>query len=168
MKKLFLIAALFFVNILVIQGCKEAITTPDSSISNSEVLIQKTSSMTNGSFQDPVVINDDAPHWELKVDMPGDGGIVKFEYFLDTKNLKAIKGLTPSFDYNITPGLNLIDYAEARKIAIGVVKGNINEWKLEKDFSNNRWEYRFRMRSAGNNFEIRINALTGDVFRIKN
>ena len=52
--------------------------------------------------------------------------------------------------------------------ALNAVDGNILEWKLEKDESDNNWQYRFEIESAGNNFEVRINAVTGTILRIKN
>lgn len=132
-------------------------------------VLQKTSNMTKSNGQVSVVsttqINNGA-HWEVKVDMPGDGGIVKFEYFVSNNQLKEIKGLTPSFNYEVEPENGLINYSAAKQIALNSVNGNIIEWKLEFDLSDNMWQYRFTI-SSDREYEVRINATNGNVVRIK-
>ena len=96
--------------------------------------------------------------------MPGDGGIVKFEYQLNSNELREVKGLSSSFDYEIEPGNGLINYSSAKSVAFGVVNGSIIEWKLERDESDNNWQYRFYI----SNSEVRINATNGNILRIKN
>jgi uncharacterized membrane protein YkoI len=78
-----------------------------------------------------------------------------------------IKGTSPSFEYEVQPGMNLIDYSTAQTVALNPKNGEIKEWKLEKDESDNRWEYRFFIRSAKQDWEIRIDATTGIIVRIK-
>lgn len=75
-----------------------------------------------------------------------------------------MKGTSPSFDYEVQPGMNLINYSTAKTIALNVKNGDIIDWKLEKDESDNRWEYRFLISLE---WEIRIDAATGVVLRIK-
>ncbi|MBK7501212.1 MAG: PepSY domain-containing protein [Ignavibacteriales bacterium] len=53
---------------------------------------------------------------------------------------------------------------KCKSIALGAVNGNIIEWKLEKDLSDNMWQYRFEIGTA----EVRINAANGNIVRIKN
>jgi uncharacterized membrane protein YkoI len=60
--------------------------------------------------------------------------------------------------------MNLIDYSNAKAVALAARNGVITEWKLEKDESDNRWEYRFFISPE---WEIRIDATTGVVLRIK-
>ena len=96
--------------------------------------------------------------------MPGDGGIVKFEYQLNSNELREVKGLSSSFEYEIEPGNGLINYSSAKSIALGAVIGSISEWKLEKDVSDNNWQYRFQIGSS----EVRINAINGNIIRVKN
>lgn len=156
--------SLFFLGTIFLTACQENSTTAPT-VDDQETVISKTTSMTNGSVSILSAIkNDDFNHWEVKVDMPGDGGVVKFEYFLGSNDLKQIKGLTPSFEYEIEPGNGLINYSDARSIAIGAVGGSILEWKLEKDLSDNMWQYRFEIGTT----EVRINAANGNIVRIKN
>ena len=75
-----------------------------------------------------------------------------------------IKGTSPSFEYEVQPGMNLIDYSSAKVVALSAKNGVILEWKLEKDESDNRWKYRFFISPE---WEIRIDATTGVVLRIK-
>ncbi len=157
-------------SVFIFSACKDdSSTAPNLSSGDQTSVLQKTSNMTKSNGQVSVVsttqINNGA-HWEVKVDMPGDGGIVKFEYFVSNNQLKEIKGLTPSFNYEVEPENGLINYSAAKQIALNSVNGNIIEWKLEFDLSDNMWQYRFRI-SSGKEWEVRINATNGNVVRIK-
>ena len=156
--------SLFLTGTILLTACSENSTTEPTSGLQDDV-VTKTTVMTKGRGSVvSTVKNDDTQHWEVKVDMPGDGGIVKFEYQLNSKELREVKGLTPSFDYEIEPGNGLINYSVAKNIALGAVSGSIIEWKLEKDESDNMWQYRFQIGSS----EVRINATNGNIVRIKN
>jgi len=145
-------------------ACSESSSTAPTSSGQDDV-VAKTTAMTKGSGSLVSTIkNDDTQHWEVKIDMPGDGGIVKFEYQLNSNELREVKGLTPTFEYEIEPGNGLINYSNAKSIALGAVNGTIIEWKLEKDESDNNWQYRFEIGSS----EVRINASNGNIIRVKN
>jgi uncharacterized membrane protein YkoI len=167
MKPNLLVLSILFISSLAHQSCKEEVSAPSSD--GKEQVIQKTSGMTNGQITSAGILTDDnnKNHWEVKVDMTGDGGIVKFEYTIETQALREIKGLTPSFDYEIDPGNGLITYSAARSIALKALSGEIVEWKLEKDESYNNWQYRFQIISSGNDQEVRIAASDGTIIRIK-
>jgi hypothetical protein len=164
---------LFFSALLVIFtfgffACQDNSTSPENS--EQDFVIQKSISMSNGpaNIISAMRISDDSDdHWDVRIDMPGDGGIVKFEYLVGTKILRQIKGLTPSFDYEISPGLGLVEYSTARSAALAAVNGDIVEWKLEKDDSDNMWQYRFEILLNGDDYEVRLNAATGVVIRVK-
>ncbi len=171
MYRIFL-SVLVAISSLLFAACKdEASTAPDLGGTDQSTVVQKTNSMVKSNGQVSVVstsrINNGA-HWEVKVDMPGDGGIVKFEYYVSNNALKEIKGLTPNFDYEVEPENGLIKYSSARQIALNAVSGGITEWKLEFDLSDNMWQYRFKISSGGELWEVRINATNGNVVRIKN
>ena len=156
--------SLFLSGTILLAACSESSTTAPTSRGQDDV-IAKTTAMTNGSGSViSTVKNDDTQHWEVRVDMPGDGGIVKFEYQLNSNELREVKGSSSSFEYEIEPGNGLINYSSAKSIALGAVIGIISEWKLEKDVSDNNWQYRFQIGSS----EVRINAVTGNIIRIKN
>ncbi|HCY74881.1 MAG TPA: hypothetical protein DHV28_03090 [Ignavibacteriales bacterium] len=156
--------SLFLSGTILLAACSESSTTAPTSGGQDDV-IAKTTAMTNGSGSViSTVKNDDTQHWEVRVDMPGDGGIVKFEYQLNSNELREVKGLSSSFEYEIEPGNGLINYSNAKSTAISAVNGSISEWKLEKDVSDSNWQYRFQIGSS----EVRINAVTGNIIRIKN
>ena len=156
--------SLFISGTIILAACSESSTTAPTSGGQDDV-IAKTTAMTNGSGSViSTVKNDDTQHWEVRVDMPGDGGIVKFEYQLNSNELREVKGLSSSFEYEIEPGNGLINYSSAKSIALGTVIGSISEWKLEKDVSDNNWQYRFQIGSS----EVRINAINGNIIRVKN
>ena len=156
--------SLFLSGTILLAACSESSTTAPTSGGQDDV-IAKTTAMTNGSGSViSTVKNDDTQHWEVRVDMPGDGGIVKFEYQFNSNELREVKGLSSSFEYEIEPGNGLINYSNAKSTAISAVNGSISEWKLEKDVSDNNWQYIFQIGSS----EVRINAVTGNIIRIKN
>lgn len=156
--------SLFLSGTILLVACQENSTTAPST-GGQEDVIAKTTAMTKGSGSVvSTVKNDDTQHWEVRVDMPGDGGIVKFEYQLNSNELREVKGLSSSFEYEIEPGNGLINYSNAKSIALGAISGSISEWKLEKDVSDNNWQYRFYI----SNSEVRINAVNGNIIRIKN
>jgi len=101
--------------------------------------------------------------WEVYM-ITSSGGELKIKYRVDDGTMVEMKGTSPSFDYEVQPGMNLIDYSNAKAIALNARNGIITEWKLEKDESDNRWEYRFFISPE---WEIRIDATTGVVLRIK-
>lgn len=148
----------------LLNACSENSSTSATSGGQDDV-VAKTTAMTkrSGSLVSTIK-NDDTQRWEVKVDMLGDGGIVKFEYQLNSNELREVKGLTPSFEYEIEPGNGLINYSVAKSIALSAVNGSIFEWKLEKDESDNNWQYRFEIE----NIEVRINASNGNIIRVKN
>ncbi len=159
-----IIFSLFLLGTILLTACSESSTTAPT-IGGQDDVVAKTTSMTKGSGSVvSTVKNDDTQHWEVRVDMPGDGGIVKFEYQLNSNELREVKGLSSSFEYEIEPGNGLINYSSAKSIALGAVNGSIIEWKLEKDESDNNWQYRFYV----SNSEVRINATNGNILRIKN
>lgn len=156
--------SLFLSGTIFLAACSENSTTAPSTGGQDNV-ISKTTTMTKGSGSVLSTIkNDDTQHWEVRVDMPGDGGIVKFEYQLNSNELSEVKGLSSSFEYEIEPGNGLINYSSAKSIALGAVSDSISEWKLEKDLSDNNWQYRFQIGSS----EVRINAANGNIIRVKN
>lgn len=101
--------------------------------------------------------------WEVYM-ITSSGGELKIKYRVDDGTMVEMKGTSPSFDYEVEPGMNLIKYSAAKSIALNARSGEIQLWKLEKDESDNRWEYRFFITPE---WEIRIDATTGVVLRIK-
>ena len=166
-KQKFLVVVLLLM-MMLLQACSDSATDPASapqSMSNTEAAL-KTTQILSGSvtnvhqeFEDGVMI------WEVKMTAPG-GGELKFEYFAESGNLKEIHGLSPSFDYEVNPGMGLILYSAAKQAALAAQNGQITSWKLEEDESDTRWEYRFFITSDRDS-EVRIDASNGDVVRIK-
>lgn len=150
------------------QACKDNSIDPLNSLQSEQSLIQKSTLMSGGMPVESRKFDDGTPKFEVKVDMPGDGGIVKFEYHMSNGSIREIQGLTPSFEYEITPEMNLIKYSEAKSIALNAKNGTVTFWKLQKDESDNNWQYRFDILSAGTEWEVRINAANGNVLRVKN
>lgn len=160
------VLAILFI-VFTANACKDNSTDPSNSLQSEQSLIQKSTSMSGGTPIDSRKYNDGSPKFEVKVDMPGDGGIVKFEYHMSNGAIREIQGLTPSFDYEITPEMGLINYSLAKSIALDAKNGTVTFWKLQKDESDNNWQYRFDILSGGTEWEVRINAVNGNVIRVK-
>lgn len=165
LKERFLFAMLITVSFLL-SACKSEINQPQEVMDDKQA-IQKTMNSVQGSL---VSVN------RIKVNQYGivevkvittSGALIKFEYFEFTGNIREIHGLTGPFDYNLDPGNGLMLYQDVRVIALTAKPGSITSWKLEKDESDNRWEYRFFISANDGNWELRINAATGKILRIK-
>ncbi len=168
MKNQIIAVLTMFLIVVSAQACKDNSTDSSTELHSEQLLIQKSASMSGGIPVDSRKYNDGLPKFEVKIDMPGDGGIVKFEYHLTNGALREIQGLTPSFDYEIVPEMGLINYSAAKSIALNAKSGAVTFWKLQKDESDNIWQYRFDILSAGTEWEVRINAVNGNVLRVKN
>jgi len=161
------VLAIIFI-VFTAQACKDNATDPSNSLQSEQSLIQKSVTMSGGTPVDSRKFDDGSPKFKVKVDMPGDGGIVKFEYHMSNGAIREIQGLTPSFDYEIVPEMGLINYSVAKSIALNAKSGTVTFWKLQKDESDNMWQYRFDILSGGTEWEVRINAANGTVVRVKN
>ncbi len=164
--KIFLIVSLILaITVSTIHSEQENYST-DSSITDTQA-VQKAKQLISGT----VTKTESTTHnginvWEVYMTTES-GGQIKIKYRVDHGTMVEMKGTSPSFEYEVQPGMNLIDYSNAKAVALNTRNGVISEWKLEKDDSDNRWEYRFFIRSAGRESEIRIDAASGVVLRIK-
>jgi uncharacterized membrane protein YkoI len=104
--------------------------------------------------------------WEIYM-TTSTGGELKIKYRVDNGTMVEMKGISPSFEYEVQPGMNLINYSAAKSASLNVKSGQIKNWKLEKNESDNRWEYRFFILASGQEWEIRIDASSGVLLRIK-
>lgn len=160
------VLAILFV-VFLSQACQDNSTEPSSSFLTEQSLIQKSALMSGGTPVDSRKYDDGSSKFEVKVDMPGDGGIVKFEYHMYNGAIREIQGMTPSFEYEIKMETGLINYSVAKSIALNAKSGTVIFWKLQKDESDNNWQYRFDIVSDGTEWEVRIDATNGNVLRIK-
>lgn len=165
LKRIFLLVPLI-ASLLWLAACKDEVTAPVNQMSEQQS-VQKSLSSVNGSLLsvNRIKSNDDGL-WEVKVLTPA-GALIKFEYFETTGQIREIHGLTGPFEYDLDPGNNFLLYQDVRVIALNAKSGNINSWKLEKDESDNRWEYRFFITTDDGNWELRIHAETGQILRIR-
>ena len=165
LKKSFSIAA-FIVFAISLSACKNEISQPQPMMDDSRA-VQKTLNSVQSTLVSVNRINTNQYGiWEVKV-VTSSGALIKFEYFESTGNIREIHGLTGPFDYTLDPENGLMLYQDVRVIALTAKPGSITSWKLEKDESDNRWEYRFFISAIDGNWELRINAATGQLLRVK-
>lgn len=164
-KKVFLLAIFFVIPILII-GCKNEISAPLTSMSETQAVQKTLLSVQSNLVSVQRIKTNDNGIWEVKV-ITASGALIKFEYFESNGQIREIHGLTGPFDYNLDPGNGLMLYQDVRAIALNAKAGNITSWKLEKDESDNRWEYRFFITASDGKWELRINAETGQILRIR-
>jgi uncharacterized membrane protein YkoI len=145
-------------------ACSEDLNNSDSSPITETQAIQKAKETNPGTVtRTELTTHNGVKVWEVYM-ITLSGGEIKIKYRIDDGTMVEMKGTSPSFEYEVQPGMNLIDYSNAKAIALNTRNGTIIEWKLEKDESDNRWEYRFFISTE---WEIRIDATTGVVLRIK-
>jgi uncharacterized membrane protein YkoI len=145
-------------------ACSEDVNNSNNSSITETQAIQKAKETNPGT----VTRTESTTHnginvWEVYM-ITLSGGQLKIKFRVDDGTMVEMKGTSPSFEYEVQPGMNLIDYSNAKAVASNTRNGTIIEWKLEKDESDNRWEYRFFISPE---WEIRIDAATGVVLRIK-
>lgn len=165
LRKVFLSAVFFAIPIFLI-GCKNEVSAPAPSMNESQAVQKTLSSVESNLVSIQRIKTDDNGIWEVKV-MTASGALIKFEYFESNGQLREIHGLTGPFDYNLDPGNGLMLYQDVRTIALNAKAGSITSWKLEKDESDNRWEYRFFITATDGKWELRIHAETGQILRIR-
>ena len=156
----------FLVSLLAFTACKDEVTAPANQMSKQQSVQKSLSSIQSNLVSVTRIKSNDDGLWEVKVLTPS-GALIKFEYFEMTGNIREIQGLTGPFDYNLDPGNSLMLYQDIRVIALNSKSGDITSWKLEKDESDNRWEYRFFITANDGNWELRISAVDGQVLRIR-
>jgi len=156
----------FLALLLVFTACKDEVTAPTSQMSEQQSVQKSLSSVQSNLVSVTRIKSNDDGLWEVKVLTPS-GALIKFEYFEMTGNIREIHGLSGPFDYSLNPGNDLLLYQNVRVIALNAKSGNITSWKLEKDESDNRWEYRFFITADDGNWELRIRAVDGQVLRIR-
>lgn len=131
-----------------------------------EGVINKTLEIFNGSVvEQKSELEDGVDAWEIKVENEN-GSIVKIYWSKIGQDLIKIVGQTAPYDYNISPGENLINLNTAMTIAISAVKhDNVNRWKLEKDDDFlEKWIYSFEFDEISRT--VLIDALNGDILEI--
>jgi len=158
----------FFLSLILSVTFTNACTEDVNNSNNSSITETQAIQMAKQTNPGTVTKTESTTHngikvWEVYM-ITSSGGELKIKYRVDDGTMVEMKGTSPSFDYEVQPGMNLIDYSNAKAIALNARNGIITEWKLEKDESDNRWEYRFFISPE---WEIRIDATNGVVLRIK-
>lgn len=147
-------------------ACSEDVNNSNNSPIIETQAIQKAKQTNPGTVtKTELTTHNGVKVWEVYM-ITSSGGELKIKYRIDDGTMVEIKGVSASFEYEVQPGMNLIDYSAAKDVALSAKNGVILEWKLEKDDSDNSWQYRFFIRNAGKDWEIRIDANTGVVLRI--
>lgn len=165
LKRNFLFVTIAAVSLLV-TACKNEVNEPAPQMSDNQAVQKSIASVPSNLVSVNRIKSNDDGLWEVKV-LTSSGALIKFEYFEMTGNIREIHGLTGPFDYNLDPRNGLMLYQDVRVIALNAKSGNITSWKLEKDESDNRWEYRFFISDNDGNWELRIHAQTGQVLRVR-
>jgi len=146
-------------------ACSEDLNSSNSGSQISDTQAVQKAQLTNSGTvtRTELTTHNGVNVWEIYM-TTSTGGELKIKYRVDNGTMVEMKGISPSFEYEVQPGMNLINYSEAKSASLNAKSGQIQNWKLEKDDSDNRWEYRFFISPE---WEIRIDATTGVVLRIK-
>ena len=154
-----------FIILLVQMSCNE---DKEASPEVPERLITQTLAMFEGEVIEQEFENEEGIElWEIKIRNPL-GSIVSFYWTYSNEDLFKIEGTQEPFDYELNPGMNLINYSTARTFAVSAIKNDeILSWELEQndDFID-KWVYEFEMNDNGDTRKVYVDALTGDVLQI--
>lgn len=121
---------------------EQKIYSTDSSITETQA-VQKAKQINSGTVtKTESTIHNGINVWEVYM-ISESGGQIKIKYRVDDGTMVEMKGTSPSFEYEVQPGMNLINYSNAKAVALNTRNDVISEWKLEKDESDNRWDRYF-------------------------
>lgn len=133
----------------------------EGTITHSELRDSEHESDDNGSGNQGSV-------WKVYV-KNSEGAVVMFKITEDPLELLKMGGEVEPFTYDIDPGNDLISFAEALDKVNSEVDGDIMEWELESEEHQGEvvWTYEFEVHGANVNFEIEIDALTGQITKFE-
>jgi uncharacterized membrane protein YkoI len=101
-------------------------------------------------------------YFEVDVQSAG-GSIIEFEFYVADGSLKEIEGSMAPFDYEVNPGMGLINFSEARDIALNARPYTLAYWDLEKDSSSGVWTYTFEIENGSESYTVKVNATNGQL-----
>ncbi len=164
MKNLALII-LVIVGLIINSSCnKESDTTPDIP----QQIIDNSTSMFEGSVIEKELDNEEGIEaWEIKIQNTN-SSTVKFYWAVSNQALVKIEGDQGPFDYELNPGMNLINFSTAKTFAISALKNDaITKWELEQnDNFLDQWVYIFEMDDDGETVKVYVDATNGDILQI--
>lgn len=133
----------------------------DGTITHSELRDSEHENDDNGSGNQSAV-------WKVYVEN-AEGAVVMFKVAEDPLELLEMGGEVGPFTYDIDPGNDLISFAEAMDIVSNEVSGDLMEWELEPEEHQGQivWTYEFEVHGANVNYEIEIDALTGQITKFE-
>jgi len=147
---------------IVIAGCSdddtEVMQAPQSAIDKALLLISGTVTETETEIEDGIAA------WKVDI-TTAQGSEVEVYCRQDNGALLRIDGESAPFDYNITPGMGLIDFSQAKAIADGEVAESLVFWRLRtEDSFNDIWVYTMEYTQS----KVSLNATDGSVLDIEN
>ena len=109
----------------------------------------------------------DRSYYKIFIETEG-GAIVRLKLELEG-DLIEVKGKDEPFDYEVEPGDGLINFSEAKEIALEEVGGELDEWKLRMKETDDMllWIYQFEIQDGDVEWEVKIDALTGEVLEVE-
>ena len=121
-------------------------------------------SMIDGEIVEAEVEDEhDRLAWEITV-ITADGSEVKFLIEKETGELVAIKGHEGSFDYEVTPGNDLLPLSAILEIVLDTGDEELFEWRL--DFNDDqKWVYEVEIFANDKKIKIVLDATTGEILR---
>jgi hypothetical protein len=132
-------------------------------------VIDKSLNLFTGAVTEKKFVSEEGiDSWEVKIE-DTNGSVLTFYWAASNEMLVKMEGDQGPFDYEIVPGMGLINYSAAKTFAIAAVKNNaVARWQLKKeDKFINKWVYSFEMnKSGGGTTKVYIDAQNGDVLQI--
>ena len=106
--------------------------------------------------------------WKIKIENEI-GSILSFYWQIGSLILIQVDGSRGPFNYDLSPGTNLINFSSARTLAMGQVQNtNILNWILRQDIDrNNKYLYVFDFENSSNlSIKIYVDAENGNILQI--
>ena len=148
-------------------ACNRNDSNPTSSTDTFESVTLKSRSIYNADVDKIELENrNNIEYYEVHMSKQNISN-VKLELVKSSLELYQIYGEAPPFEYELNPGIGLLTFLTAKLAATNSLQGDLVEWKLEKDESNRKWEYRFMISNDGVQYQLRIDAESGNLLELK-
>ena len=151
----------------IVFGCETHDSNPTKSEDAFEPVTLKSKSIYNANVDKIELENrNNIEYYEVYMSKQNISN-VKLELAKPSLELYKIYGEAPPFEYDLNPGIGLMNFTTVKLNALNSQQGDLVEWKLEKDTSNNNWEYRIWISENEVQYQLRLDAVSGELLEIK-
>ncbi|MDA0195965.1 MAG: PepSY domain-containing protein [Bacteroidetes bacterium] len=123
-----------------------------------EGILEQIAALIDGEIS---IAEHDESIWEIVVVTESQGRVL-LKFLVETGELKAAYGFEGPFEYNVTPGGDLLALAAIREIVLDTGDEVLIYWELKRN-DNGTWIYKLKIKVDNQEFDVLVNAVTGEI-----